>query len=61
MQNLEIESNINNWIKVKNIVKEELSIQCESLLNDVLLACEEIFINICLYAYKKKQEIFILK
>ena len=61
MQNLEVESIPKNWRKIKNAVENELFGQNSSLVNSILLSCEEIFINICSYAYKKKREKFILK
>lgn len=59
---LKVEAKSNNWNSLKLFFELFLKILncCELDFQKVMLSCEEIFVNICSYAYKKKNgEIFI--
>ena len=52
---LEVKSDLNNWNKVEIFIKrfiDKYNLD-KSILYKTILSCEEIFVNICSYAYKK--------
>ena len=52
---LEVKSDLNNWNKVELFIKRFIDKYRlgKSLKYKIILSCEEMFVNICSYAYKK--------
>ena len=62
METLKIEARIENWVSVSNFLRRFLKqIQCDDeFINKFLLPCEEIFVNVCCYAYRNNKNCGII-
>ena len=61
-QELKIEAKLENWASVSSFLRCFLEkIHCnDEFINKFLLPCEEIFVNICRYAYKNNKNCGII-